>query len=91
MLISVVQHSDSVIHIYTLFFIILFHYGLSQTIEYSCLCSTGGSCCRKAKTTANVFPGSCSSAELSGTQVDLEDTTLDSACFSRIYVFNSSG
>ena len=28
-LISAAQHSDSVIHIYTFFFNILFHYGLS--------------------------------------------------------------
>ena len=39
-LISTVQQSDSVIHVY-----ILFHYGLSQAIEYSCLCSTVGPCC----------------------------------------------
>ena len=77
------------LYIYILFFIILFHYGLSQNIEYSSLCSTGGSC-RKVKTTAKVFPGSCSSAELSGAQVDLGDTILGSVCFWRIYAFNSS-
>ena len=33
--------SDSVIHIYILFHI-LFHYCLSQDIEYSSLCYTGG-------------------------------------------------
>ena len=37
MLISVVQQSDSVIHIY-----ILFNYLLSQDIEYSSLCYMGG-------------------------------------------------
>ena len=31
-------------HIYILFYI-LFHYGLSQDIEYSSLCYTGGPCC----------------------------------------------
>ena len=41
MLISAVQQSDSVIHIYILFHI-LFHYGLSQDIEYSSLCYTVG-------------------------------------------------
>ena len=43
-LISAVQKSDSVIHIYVLFHI-LFHYGLSQDIEYSSLCFTVGPCC----------------------------------------------
>ena len=80
MWISAVQHSDSVIHIYTLFFIILFHYGLSQDIEYSPMCYTGGSCCN-VKTTTNMFPGSCSSTELPGAQVDLGDTILGSVCF----------
>ena len=41
MLISAVQESDSVIYI---IFHILFHYGLSQDIEYSSLCSTVGPC-----------------------------------------------
>ena len=36
MLISPVQQSDSVItHIYVFFFNFIFHYGLSQDIEYS--------------------------------------------------------
>ena len=43
--ISDVQQSDSVIHIYALFFYILFHYGLSQDIEQSSLCYTIGPCC----------------------------------------------
>ena len=43
--VSAVQQSDSVIHIYTLFFYILFHYGLSQDIKYSSLCYTLGPCC----------------------------------------------
>ena len=43
--ISAVQQSDSVIHIYTFFFNILFHYGLSQDIVYSSLCYTLGPCC----------------------------------------------
>ena len=41
MLISTVQQSDSVIHI----FHILFHCGLSQDIEYSSLCYTVGTFC----------------------------------------------
>ena len=41
-LISAVQQSDSVICI---LFPILFHYGLSQDIECSSLCYTGGPCC----------------------------------------------
>ena len=46
MLVSAVQQSDSVIHIYIyILFHILFHYGLSQDIEYSSLCSTVGPCC----------------------------------------------
>ena len=44
LLISAVQQSDSVIHIYILFYI-LFHDVLSQDIEYSSLCSTVGTCC----------------------------------------------
>ena len=43
-LISAVHHSDSVIYIYILFYI-LFHCGLSQDIGYSSLCSTVGPCC----------------------------------------------
>ena len=54
-LISAGQKSDSVIYIvyvyvyiyiyvYTCIFF-LFHYGLSQDIEYSFLCYTGGPCC----------------------------------------------
>ena len=43
-LIAAVRPSDSVIHIYILFHI-LFHYGLSQDIEYSSLCYTVGPCC----------------------------------------------
>ena len=39
-LISAVQQSHSVIHIY-----ILFHYDLSLDIEYSSLCYTVGPCC----------------------------------------------
>ena len=42
--ISAVQQSDSVIRIYILFKI-LFHYGLSQDIEYSSLGYTIGPCC----------------------------------------------
>ena len=42
-LISAVQHNDSVIHVYT-FFHILFYYGLLQDIEYSSLCYIIGSC-----------------------------------------------
>ena len=42
-LISAVQQSDSVIHTYILFHI-LFHYGLSQDIEYSSLCYPVGPC-----------------------------------------------
>ena len=43
MLISAVQQRDSVIHLYVIF-PILFHYGLSQGIEYSSLCYTVGPC-----------------------------------------------
>ena len=43
MLISAVQQSDSIVHMY--FFHILFHYYLSQDIEYSCGCYTVGHCC----------------------------------------------
>ena len=43
--ISAVQHGDSVTHIYTVFFNILFHRGLSQDSEYSSLCYTLGPCC----------------------------------------------
>ena len=39
---SAVQQSDSVIHIQTFFFYTLFHYGLSQGIEYSSLGYTVG-------------------------------------------------
>jgi len=48
LLISAVEQSDSVIHyiyIHIHFFYILFHYGLSQNIEYSSLCYTVGPCC----------------------------------------------
>ena len=38
MLISI-QQSDSIVHIYTFFFHTLFHYGLSQDIEYHSLCA----------------------------------------------------
>ena len=41
---SAVQQSDSVIHLYTSFYI-LFHGGLSQDIGCSSLCSTAGPCC----------------------------------------------
>ena len=44
MLISVVQQNDSVIHMYILFHI-LFHYDLSQDIEYSSPCCIVGPCC----------------------------------------------
>ena len=44
LLISAVRQSDSVIHIYIVFYII-FHYGLSQDIEFSFLCYTVGPCC----------------------------------------------
>ena len=41
MVFSTVQRSDSVIHTYTyILFHILFHYGLSQDMEYSSLCYT---------------------------------------------------
>ena len=45
-LISTIQQSDSYIYIYihTLFFIFLFHYGLSQDVEYSSQCYTVGPC-----------------------------------------------
>ena len=43
-LISVVQQSDSVTHISTLFYILL-SYGLSWDIEHSSLCHTAGLCC----------------------------------------------
>ena len=45
MLISAVQKSDLVIHIYTFFFPILFHCGLFHEIRYSSLCYTVGPCC----------------------------------------------
>ena len=41
-LISAVQQSDSVIYI-------VFHYGLSQNIEYSSLCYAVGLCCLSPK------------------------------------------
>ena len=45
-IISAIQQSDSVIHIYIyILFHILFHYDLSQDIEYSSLCYTVGPCC----------------------------------------------
>ena len=45
-LISSVQQGDSVIHMYVcILFHILFHYVLSQDIEYSSLCYTVGTCC----------------------------------------------
>ena len=43
--ISAVQQSGSVMHIWTFFFYILFHYGLLQDIEYSSLGNTEGPCC----------------------------------------------
>ena len=43
-LISGVQQSDPVMYLY-IFFYILFHYDLSQDIEYSSLCCTVGPCC----------------------------------------------
>ena len=43
-LVSCVQQSDSVIHIYILFHI-LFYYGLLQDVEYSSLGHTVGPCC----------------------------------------------
>ena len=43
-LLSAVQQSDSVIHLHILFYI-LRHYGLSQDVEYSSLCSKVGPCC----------------------------------------------
>ena len=47
---SAVQQSDSVIYIYIYIYIyillsVLFHYTLSQDIEYSSLCYTVGPCC----------------------------------------------
>ena len=44
MLISAVQRSDSVIHMGTFFFKILFHYGLLQDIEYRFVCCKVGPC-----------------------------------------------
>ena len=44
MLVSAVQQSDLVIHVYVLF-PILFHFRLLQDIEYSSLCYTVGPCC----------------------------------------------
>ena len=44
-LISAAQQSDSVIHVIYILFHILFHYGISQDIEYSSLCYTVGPCC----------------------------------------------
>ena len=48
MLISVVQQSDSAIHIYIynicIIFPIIFYYGLLQDINYSSLCYTVGTC-----------------------------------------------
>jgi len=44
-LISAVQQRDSIIHIYIyILFHILFHYGLSQDLEYRSLCYTVGTC-----------------------------------------------
>ena len=47
-LVSSVQQSDSVIHIYRIYiyilFYILFHYRLLHVIEYSFLCYTVGPC-----------------------------------------------
>ena len=45
MLVSGIQQSDSGIYVHTLFFSILFHYSLSQDIEYSSLCYTANPCC----------------------------------------------
>ena len=46
MLVSSIEQSDSVMHVYTyILFNILFHYGLLQDTEYSCLCYTVGPCC----------------------------------------------
>ena len=42
---SLLQQSDSLIHMCTFFFYVLFHYGWSQNIQYSSLCYTGGPCC----------------------------------------------
>ena len=42
--ITATQENDSVIHTY-IFFHTLFHYGLSQDIEYSSLCCTLGPYC----------------------------------------------
>ena len=44
-LVSAIQQNDSVIHIYTYFFHMIFHYGLSEDIECSSLCYTVGHCC----------------------------------------------
>ena len=43
-LVSAIQQNDSVIHIYTYFFHMIFHYGLSEDIECSSLCYTVGPC-----------------------------------------------
>ena len=44
-LISALQQSGLVVHIYTFFFHILFNYGLSQNIEHGCLCHMEGPWC----------------------------------------------
>ena len=44
MLISAVEQTDSVIHIYVVFHIHFYH-GLSQDVDYSSLCYTVGPCC----------------------------------------------
>ena len=42
--VSAIQQTDPVLHIYTFFFNILFHHGLSQETGYSSLCYTVGTC-----------------------------------------------
>ena len=54
LLISTVQQNDSVIHVYLLFFYILFHFGLSQDTEYSSLCYMVGPCCSSSSKCNNL-------------------------------------
>ena len=57
-LISAVQQNDSVIYIYTSFHI-LFHYGLSQDIEYNSLCYTIGPCGLSGEGNGTPLQSSC--------------------------------
>ena len=62
--ISAVQQSDSVIHIQTFFFNILFHYGLSQHIEYGSLCYPVLCCLSILYITACICPSQSPSPSL---------------------------